>query len=67
MDEDIKTLPVNGSFMTEVEFFHLASRTLVLTDLMENLEPQKLDWPWRWLAKAGGVVHRMARCRALYG
>lgn len=55
-DEDVKTLPVEGSFMTEVEFFHPASRTLILTDLVENFEPQKLGWAWRWLAKAAGVV-----------
>jgi hypothetical protein len=55
-DEQIKTLPVEGSFMTEVEFFHPASRTLILTDLIENFESKKLGWPWRWLARAGGVV-----------
>ncbi|MEH2594898.1 hypothetical protein V1278_001811 [Bradyrhizobium sp. AZCC 1577] len=26
------TLPIPGSYMTEVEFFHRASRTLVLTE-----------------------------------
>lgn len=55
-DDHIKTLPVEGSFMTEVEFLHRASRTLILTDLIENFEPRKLGWPWRWLAKAGGVL-----------
>lgn len=55
-DEEIKTLPVAGSFMTEVEFFHPASRTLVLTDFIENFEPKKLSWWWRWLARAGGVL-----------
>ncbi|HEX6993345.1 MAG TPA: DUF4336 domain-containing protein [Gammaproteobacteria bacterium] len=55
-DEAIDTLPIAGSFMTEVEFFHRASRTLVLTDLIENFEPHKLRWPWRWLARAGGVT-----------
>ena len=55
-DEAFDTLPVPGSFMTEVEFFHRPSRTLVLTDLIENFEPRKLGWPWRWLARAGGVT-----------
>ena len=28
--------------MTEVEFFHHPTRTLVLTDFIENFEPSKL-------------------------
>src|SRR3546814_10891353 len=35
-DGAISTLPVAGSFMTEVECFHHASRTLVLTDRSEE-------------------------------
>src|SRR5690606_13927614 len=56
-DDEIRTLPITGDFMTEVEFFHQASRSLVLTDFIENFEPQKLSWPWRWLARMGGAVH----------
>jgi hypothetical protein len=42
--------------MTEVEFFHRASRTLVLTDFIENFEPRKLGSIWlRWLTRLGGV------------
>ncbi|MBZ9959170.1 MULTISPECIES: DUF4336 domain-containing protein [unclassified Mesorhizobium] len=55
-DDDLKSLPVEGSFMTEMVFFHSVSRTLILTDLIENFEPRKLGWPWRWLARAAGVV-----------
>src|SRR5690606_33185028 len=40
-DGAVSTLPVAGSFMIEVEFFHHPSRTLVLTDLIENFEPGK--------------------------
>lgn len=40
-DAEIATLPIAGSYMTEVEFFHHASRTLILTDLIENFEPEK--------------------------
>lgn len=55
-DADIATLPVSGSYMTEVEFFHHASRTLVLTDFIENFEPRKLpSFLWRWLTWLGGV------------
>jgi hypothetical protein len=55
-DEDVMTLPVKGSFMTEMVFFHPVSRTLILTDLIENFELRKLGWWWRWLAKAAGIV-----------
>src|SRR3546814_16073123 len=40
-DGAISTLPVAGSFMTEVELFHNASRTLLLTDFIGNFEPGK--------------------------
>jgi hypothetical protein len=55
-DEAIATLPIAGRYLTEVEFFHHASRTLILTDLIENFEPQKLGAGWRWLARLGGVL-----------
>jgi hypothetical protein len=42
-DADLATLHITGSYMTEVEFFHRASRTLVLTDLIENFEPRRLN------------------------
>jgi hypothetical protein len=55
-DAAIATLPIAGGFMTEVEYFHHASRTLVLTDFIENFEPRKLDsWWMRWLTRLGGV------------
>ena len=45
-----------GSYMTEFEFFHRASRTLILTDLIENFEPGKLGLAARWLAWFGGAL-----------
>ncbi len=57
-DAEIATLPIAGRYMTEFEFFHHASRTLVLTDFVENFEPHKLDsLVMRWLARIGGVQH----------
>ena len=48
---------VAGSFaMTEVAFFHRASRSAIFADLIENLSP---DWfsGWRgWLARLDGIV-----------
>ena len=55
-DIDIATLPVTGRFMTEVAFFHRSSRTLILTDLIENFEPRRLNSRlMRWLTRLGGV------------
>lgn len=56
-DAHIATLRITGSYMTEVEFFHRASRTLVLTDLIENFEPRKLNFFMRCLTRLGGVQH----------
>ncbi|HEX6002316.1 MAG TPA: DUF4336 domain-containing protein [Hyphomicrobiaceae bacterium] len=57
-DAEVATLPIAGSYMTEVVFFHHASRTLILADLIENFEPQKLGSAvMRWLTRLGGVQH----------
>ncbi len=56
-DGEIATLPIVGGFMTEVEFFHRASRTLILTDLIENFEPEKVGKLFlRLLMWVGGVT-----------
>ncbi|WP_425907435.1 DUF4336 domain-containing protein [Nitrobacter sp. TKz-YC02] len=53
-DSNVATLPVEGSYMTEVVFFHRRSRTLVVTDLIENFEPHKLNSVFmRWLTRLG--------------
>lgn len=55
-DDDIYTLRAKGRFRTEVIFFHKESRTLILTDFMENFEPRKIDsLVIRLLIRAGGV------------
>lgn len=55
-DIALKTLPVAGRFMTEVVFFHRSSRTLLLTDLIENFEPDRVHaWMVRLLIWLGGV------------
>jgi hypothetical protein len=56
-DAAIDTLPVHGSYMSEIVFFHRASRTLVLTDMIENFEPQKLGTLSRVLTWLGGAQH----------
>ena len=42
--------------MTEVVFLHRTSRTLVLTDLIENFEPRKLGLWSRLLTRLGGAL-----------
>ena len=56
-DAVIDTLPAHGSYMSEVAFFHRPSRTLVLTDMIENFEPQKLGMLARVLTWLGGAQH----------
>ena len=57
-DKEISTIEVPGGAMTEFEFFHRASRTLVLTDLIQNFEVAKLDSRlMRFLTRLGGVQH----------
>ena len=45
-----------GAGFAEVAFFHKASRTLVLTDLVVNVDAQKLPWALRPAARLAGVV-----------
>ena len=40
----------------EVDFFHRASRTLLLTDLVLNVEPQQFSPLWRVMASALGIL-----------
>ncbi len=46
-----------GSLLTEVDFFHRASKTLILTDLIENFEPARIRKRWlRWAVRAFGAA-----------
>jgi len=54
---EIELILVRGGYMTEAEFHHVPSRTLVLTDLIENFEPAKTTcWRIKLLMKLGGVM-----------
>jgi len=54
---EIDQIAVAGSFLTEIVFFHRASRTLILTDLVQNYEAPRLHGPiLRFLARRIGVV-----------
>lgn len=48
---------VPGDLLTEVDFFHRASRTLILTDLIENFEPDRVRKRfYRWLMRVSGAA-----------
>lgn len=52
---DLDQLVFRGSqFMDEVVFFHRHSGTLILADLIENFEVEKVPWQYRWLVKLAG-------------
>lgn len=57
--EDNDQLIFKGSrVLEEVVFFHKKSRTLILTDLIENFEPEKTSsFFWRTVQKAAGITH----------
>lgn len=53
---EIEQMIVEGSKIhREAVFFHHASKTLILTDLIENLEPAKLSWWMRIATRIGGI------------
>ncbi len=54
---EIEHILVRGDFMTEAEFLHIASRTLILTDLVENFEPRRFASRFlRWLVRMAGCA-----------
>jgi hypothetical protein len=55
--DEIDQTVVPGGIFKEFVFFHLASRTLVLTDTIMNLELDKVDQPWRTVTKLSGMYH----------
>ncbi len=55
---EIDQLIFRGSrFMDEVVFFHRQSRTLILTDLIENFEAEKVSGVYRQLIQLAGCLH----------
>ncbi|MGR3320376.1 MAG: DUF4336 domain-containing protein [Pseudooceanicola sp.] len=53
---DFDWLIVRGSpVVQEAVFHHRASRTLILTDLIENFEPRKVPWWMRLVLKPAGI------------
>lgn len=56
-DGEIEQMIVEGSAVhREAVFFHRASKTLILTDLIENFEPDNLSWWMRIAVRLGGIA-----------
>jgi len=54
---DLDQVRFRGSrVIEEFVFFHCGSATLILADLIENFEHEKLTRGMRWLARIGGVL-----------
>ena len=54
---DIEQTIIQGSpAMEEVVFYHKSSKTLILTDAIENIQPSSLSLWTRIIAKIGGVL-----------
>ncbi|HBU96603.1 DUF4336 domain-containing protein [Thalassospira lucentensis] len=55
--DDIKQILVRGGYLNEAVFFHTTSDTLILTDLIENFEPDKIKSPiWRFFIRLFGTM-----------
>jgi hypothetical protein len=54
---EIEMLVVPGFYLTEVVFFHVSTRTLILTDLIQNYEASKIANPFfRFMSRLAGAV-----------
>lgn len=55
--DDIDQIIFKGSaFLPEAIFYHKQSKTLLLTDLIQNHDPSKNSWAWAKLKKLNGVL-----------
>jgi len=53
---DLEQVLVRGLGFSEVDFFHRSSRTLIMTDLVQNLETERLPALARIMARLNGVA-----------
>ena len=53
----LEQLVFRGSrFMEEVVFFHRKTRAVILADLLENFEPEKVGGVYGWLVRLAGAA-----------
>ena len=58
LPEGVAGVLVPGTMVSEAAFFHRASRTVILADLIENFEPARVrSRMLRWLMRLAGVAH----------
>lgn len=50
-----------GGYFKEFIFFHEASKTLILTDTIINVELDKIGEPWRTVTRLTGMYHPHGR------
>nr|WP_245181780.1 DUF4336 domain-containing protein [Sinorhizobium mexicanum] len=55
--QDIDQTLFPGGYFKEFIFYHRASRTLILTDTIINIELDKMPEPWRTATKLSGMYH----------
>ena len=56
-DDTFAQCHISSALLSEVDFFHRASRTLIITDLIENFEPWRVRNRFlRWIMKAFGAA-----------
>jgi Domain of unknown function (DUF4336) len=66
-EAEIDQLVFEGSrLMEEVVFLHRPTRTLIVADLIENFEPERLTFPERLLMKIGGVADPDGKASTAY-
>ncbi len=54
---DLRQIIIPGTLMDEVVFFHTASKTLILTDTIQNFELDKIKQPYRFLVWAARAYY----------
>jgi hypothetical protein len=62
--EDLDTMFLDGTMLNETVFFHPSSRTLVVSDVIENFETSP-HWPTRMYLKMGGIHGKPGLSRPL--
>ena len=56
-EDDIEQIIFQGSpLMEEVVFFHVSSKTLILTDLIENFSSSTFNWWQKPIARLSGIL-----------
>lgn len=54
---DLLQTMVPGSYLNKVVFFHKASKTLVVADVIQSFELDRIKQPYRFLVWAAGAYH----------